>query len=359
MAIKKGAFELYTLERKLPEKRESKAVKSTHFFDDVYSNKNGSQSDHDRSTGGIEAKSDHPQEPSKKVLNSSIDNGSQIVHDRFMDLQSHQNEHSSESMRKAPIHSHENGSRLVYERFTERDGHQNGQSNEPVKKVSTNNHNNGSQLVRERFTEKGEDQREYPEESAYQAQGNGIDNGNGSQLVHERFTKTKDSQIQNLQNLMKTELINNNSNGSQSVHDQGRINDLLNQIAILMNNNGSQSVHEKSIQVESNIVVTQDLESEKIPKISFSKLVGNQREIIISLYKNMKINKSDTTDELTLESISNLTGVNQKSLKNTLFRLNSAGVLIRADQKVGRGGWVKYKINKSIIKEIQQKEFLR
>lgn len=57
--------------------------------------------------------------------------------------------------------------------------------------------------------------------------------------------------------------------------------------------------------------------------------------------------------------ISKITGVNQKSLKNTLFRLNNGGLLIRVDQKIGGGGWVKYKINDNIIKEIQEKEFLR
>ncbi len=66
-----------------------------------------------------------------------------------------------------------------------------------------------------------------------------------------------------------------------------------------------------------------------------------------------------TTDELTLELISKITQVNQKSLKNTLFLLNNAGILIRADQKVGRGGRVKYKIKAHIIREIQQKEFFR
>ncbi|KTC95660.1 hypothetical protein, partial [Legionella erythra] len=124
-------------------------------------------------------------------------------------------------------------------------------------------------------------------------------------------------------------------------------------------NNGSQSVHEKVNDLASKTFDAQDPVLEKNPQISFSKLVGNQRAIIIALYKNIKINKSDTTDELTLESISKLTQVNQKSLKNTLFRLNNAGILIRADQKVGRGGWVKYKINTQIIREIQQKEFFR
>jgi transcription initiation factor IIE alpha subunit len=64
------------------------------------------------------------------------------------------------------------------------------------------------------------------------------------------------------------------------------------------------------------------------------------------------------TDELTLETIATLTGINPKSLKNTLFRLTSAGVIIRADQKIGRGGWVKYQINSEIIEQIQQADFL-
>jgi hypothetical protein len=53
--------------------------------------------------------------------------------------------------------------------------------------------------------------------------------------------------------------------------------------------------------------------------------------------------------------ISDLAGVNQKSLKNTLFRLPSAGVIIRADQK---GGWVKYQLSPDPINEIQQNDFL-
>jgi predicted transcriptional regulator len=42
-------------------------------------------------------------------------------------------------------------------------------------------------------------------------------------------------------------------------------------------------------------------------------------------------------------SLSFLTGVNKNSLKNTLFRLSDAGLIIRPDQKVGRGGRGKYK----------------
>ena len=69
----------------------------------------------------------------------------------------------------------------------------------------------------------------------------------------------------------------------------------------------------------------------------------------------MKLNKQSTTEALTLNVIALLTGINPKSLKNTLFRLSKAGLISRSDQKNGRGGWVKYQINKHIVKEIQQK----
>ena len=60
-----------------------------------------------------------------------------------------------------------------------------------------------------------------------------------------------------------------------------------------------------------------------------------------------------TTKELTLDEISILSGVNKKSLKNTLFRLISAGFIARSDQKIGRGGWVKYELNIGLKNEIK------
>jgi hypothetical protein len=85
--------------------------------------------------------------------------------------------------------------------------------------------------------------------------------------------------------------------------------------------------------------VLSKVESEKKGIVSLSKIVRNQREIVIALYKNIRINKSGITDEFSLEMISDLAGVNQKSLKNPLFRLTSAEVIIRVDQK-GRVGQI-------------------
>ena len=232
MAIKKGAFELYTQERKLPDKRTVSAGKKNHFFDDVEKENNGSQTDH------------------KRITNGSVQ---VIVDDRNL-LQN-----QSEQFENNPSLD--------------------GVSNADDALNIPRNLNLGS-----------------------------FDNS--SQTVHKRFTNDR-SEVE----ITTDKLLNLKSSVKQQNH-------------------------------------------EKKLTTSFSKIIGNQREIVIALYKNIRLNKSEMTDELTLETIATLTGINPKLLKNTLFRLTSAGVIIRADQKIGRGGWVKYQINSEIIEQIQQADFL-
>ncbi|AOU90872.1 hypothetical protein LEAN103870_15250 [Legionella anisa] len=232
MAIKKGAFELYTQERKLPDKRTSSSGKKNHFFDDIDKESNGTQTVHNQFTNG----------------------SSQVIVDDCNLLQN-----QSEQLETNPI----------------LDGECNADDtlNKPRKL------NLGS-----------------------------FDNS--PQTVHKRFTSDR-SEVE----ITTDKLLSLKSNAKQHNHEKKLLT-------------------------------------------SFSKIIGNQREIVIALYKNIRLNKSDMTEELTLETIATLTGINPKSLKNTLFRLTSAGVIIRADQKVGRGGWVKYQINSEIIEQIQQADFL-
>ena len=110
--------------------------------------------------------------------------------------------------------------------------------------------------------------------------------------------------------------------------------------------NGSQWVHER--------LTSQTQETEPHPSIQLSRLIGNQRDIVLALYKNIYRNDLLTTTELTLDQIAMLSGVNKKSLKNTLFRLVSSGFISRSDQKIGRGGWVKYILNPSLKEEIKR-----
>ena len=182
-----------------------------------------------------------------------------------------------------------------------------------------------------------------------------IDIVNPMPLVSENFSDT-----------FSIESCNNTINVDRIVHDdpqflpQVKIEDIQNEVPF--SNKYDQetdgSAFGKMIVEEPEVIVNNDgitynPTSAHDSSIKFLKLVGNQQSIVIALYKNTQINDLCTTKELTLDEISILSGVNKKSLKNTLFRLTKAGFLIRIEQKIGRGGWVKYKINDHIKNEIQ------
>ncbi len=183
---------------------------------------------------------------------------------------------------------------------------------------------------------------------------------NGLKTVHNRFTNhdsdTSSEPVEKLYDLAQPEL----SNGLQTVHKRFTSHeshlsfDPVEQVHGLVQpefTNGSHTFQNRFLDISSSEPnKNKDL---SLPVIKFSQLIGNQRDIILALYKNIQLNDLVTTKELTLNEISMLSGVNKKSLKNTLFRLASAGLIIRSDQKVGRGGWVKYSIHSDIRDEIK------
>ena len=176
------------------------------------------------------------------------------------------------------------------------------------------NISNHPQLIHERFTSEAGSTK--PSSPTHES-GSNIDNG--SQLVHERFTSEAGS----------------TKPSSPPLESESNID------------NGSQLIHEK---LRSRV-------QEKIPsKANLNRLVhivGNQRKIIFALFKNTRTNKAAITEELSLDMISALSGVNKKSLKNTLFRLKNKGYIKLVDQKIGRCGWVRYQIDYDIVNELK------
>jgi len=339
MAIKKGAFDLYTQERQLPNKKTVATNKNNHFFDDVNKTLIGSDLPQRQLTITDANFIDEINVGANKTHSDIISNGSQTVHNGFtsdsLELSSPMNQTGGEQNDRVI-----NGSHAVHNGFTcgslELSSQMNRKDGEANNRVIY-----GSQMVHNGLTS------DSLELSSQMNQADGEPNDrliNGSQTVHNGFT-SETLELSSEMNQADGEPNDRVINGSQTVH----------------NGFTSHTIDPLNSQVKQTETIPTELNAsmEKLPKISFSRLVGNQREIIIALYKNMKINKSDATGELTLESISKLAGVNQKSLKNTLFRLSNAGLIFRSDQKIGRGGWVKYKVNPHIIREIQEKEFFR
>lgn len=95
-----------------------------------------------------------------------------------------------------------------------------------------------------------------------------------------------------------------------------------------------------------------------LPQNVLSRLTGIQRNIIIAIYRNCRINGGNVTQELTLDYIASVTNVTKKSIKTSINRLKNKSCIARVDYKDGRGGWVKYEISQQLFTELLQHEGL-
>ena len=85
-------------------------------------------------------------------------------------------------------------------------------------------------------------------------------------------------------------------------------------------------------------------------------MVGLQRALIIFIYECCKTAGSRTTGSLTLEHIGSCLQTSSGSVKTTLQRLESKGLIIRRSFKNGRAGWSKYELPENPYRELLQIE---
>ena len=241
-------------------------------------------------------------------------------------------------------HEKRSGSQTVHKRFTN--------SSSPSSESGVNasdtgvspQENNGSQTVHKRFTNSSSLSSEVDvnaSDTGVSSQGN-----NGSQTVHKRFTNSSSPSSESGVNASDTCESPQEDNGSQTVHKWFTNDSSISSESganasdtceSSQEDNGSQTVHKRFTNSS---------------QVSFSKLIGNQRKIITFIFRCIQLNDGLITRELTLDEISIMAGINKKSLKNTLFRLTSTGLIIRSDQKVGRGGWVKYRLHSVLMSDL-------
>jgi hypothetical protein len=97
--------------------------------------------------------------------------------------------------------------------------------------------------------------------------------------------------------------------------------------------------------IESKVVANREQSGSKVvAKITFSELVGLQREIILFICHECKKSRSKITDALTLEHISKSLKHSSGAVKNAIGRLQKKSCLIRMGFKNGRGGWSRYEV---------------
>ena len=91
----------------------------------------------------------------------------------------------------------------------------------------------------------------------------------------------------------------------------------------------------------------------KKSRSKFAELIGNQRKILISLYKICKKNRDETTGFLTTSHISDISGVAVGSVKNSIKRLIKKELIEKIwSKKGGRGAVAQYKIFKDVYQDI-------
>jgi biotin operon repressor len=90
--------------------------------------------------------------------------------------------------------------------------------------------------------------------------------------------------------------------------------------------------------------------------VSFSELVGLQRNILIFIYQECQRTRSKTTESLTLEYIAESLETTPGSVRTSIQRLEAKGSLIKTAYKNGRGGWSKYELPNDIHQDIVMRE---
>jgi len=89
-----------------------------------------------------------------------------------------------------------------------------------------------------------------------------------------------------------------------------------------------------------------------------SSLVGLQRKTLHVIFQLCKLNGSNTTTKTTSEYLSSLVGSNKNTVKTTLNRLKQKNLIEIESYKVGRSGWIKYKIPQNIYVDLLKREYV-
>lgn len=81
-------------------------------------------------------------------------------------------------------------------------------------------------------------------------------------------------------------------------------------------------------------------------------IVGKEREFLFFLVQECQNNGSLTTPPLTSEKLKKVLNYSTDGLKTVIYRLSKKGIIERAEKKIGRTGWVSYRISKSLFDDV-------
>ena len=96
----------------------------------------------------------------------------------------------------------------------------------------------------------------------------------------------------------------------------------------------------------------QQTDNKLATNVSFSQLIGLQKNIVIFVYNACKQSRGKTTDAITLDHFASNLNTSTGTVKTTLQRLEKKNCITRIAFKNGRGGWSKYELAENIFREL-------
>ena len=117
-------------------------------------------------------------------------------------------------------------------------------------------------------------------------------------------------------------------------------------------------------ELESNLRQTEDkleseLRTELRTEISFNRLSGLRRNIILCLYSMSEYGRLDSTGPVAIVELANRAQTSLSGARKTLQRLEKEGFISRISFRSGRSGWTEYQLANSLLADLLKRGNLR
>ena len=109
-------------------------------------------------------------------------------------------------------------------------------------------------------------------------------------------------------------------------------------------------------QVTEQITIEQQTDNKQITKCGFESLVGNEKSLLLLIFKECLRIGSLISPEITLSHIHDSLEISPGVAKMVIHRLVKKGVIRREFSKTGRGGWIKFSIEKELYQDLRIRE---
>ena len=104
------------------------------------------------------------------------------------------------------------------------------------------------------------------------------------------------------------------------------------------------------------ITIEQQTDNKRITKCGFEALVGNEKSLLLLIFKECLRIGSLISPEITLSHIHDSLEISPGVAKMVIHRLVIKGVIRREFSKTGRGGWIKFSIEKELYQDLRIRE---